>query len=133
MLDGRQHKAYLYLPHRNEARERGEGKVLSAEDAELVKQLSGIDQVFAAETLSEHLAIFARSGQETKIFIPFSPPEGFAVSRDTVARMNADTFSDAWDGMPAREGNFINLIKTRFPQFEVRDLNGYLLVFSERA
>ena len=66
LLDGRQRRAYLYLPHRNEARERGEGKVLSAEDAELVKQLSGIDQVFAAETLSEHLAIFARSGQETK-------------------------------------------------------------------
>jgi Xaa-Pro aminopeptidase len=122
LLDGRQRRAYVYLPHRNEARERGEGKVLSAEDAELVKQLSGIDQVFATETLSEHLAIFARSGQETKLFTPFSPPEGFAVSRDSGARMNADIFSDPWDGLPSREGNFINLLKTRFPQFEVKDL-----------
>src|SRR5215203_4518600 len=89
LLDGRQRRAYVYLPHRNEARERGEGKVLSAEDGELVKQLSGIEQVFATETLSEHLAVFARSGQEeTKIYVPFSPPEGFAVSRDSVGRMN---------------------------------------------
>ncbi len=122
LLDGRQRRAYVYLPHRNAARERSEGKVLSAEDAELVKQLSGIDQVFATETLSEHLAIFARSGQETKIFTPFSPPEGMATSRDSAARMNADVFSDPWDGMPSREGNFINLIKTRFPQFEIKDL-----------
>jgi Xaa-Pro aminopeptidase len=122
LLDGRQRRAYVYLPHRNAVRERGEGKVLSAEDVDLIKQLSGIDQVFATETLAEHLAIFARSGQETKIFTPFSPPEGFAVSRDSVARMNADIFSDPWDGSLSREGNFINLLKTRFPQFDVRDL-----------
>ncbi|HEY8563407.1 MAG TPA: Xaa-Pro peptidase family protein [Pyrinomonadaceae bacterium] len=122
LLDGRQRKAYVYLPHRNEARERGEGKVLSAEDGELVKRLSGIDQVYATETLSEHLAVFARSGQESKIFMPFAPPEGIAVSRDSAARMNADVFSDPWDGLPSREGNFINLVRTRFPQFEIKDL-----------
>jgi len=126
LLDGRLRRAFVYLPHRNEARERGEGKVLSAEDAELVKKLSGIDNVFAPETLSEHLANFARSGREMKIFMPFSPPEGFAVSRDSAARMNADIFSDPWDGMASREGNFINLVKTRFPQFEVRDLTPVL-------
>jgi Xaa-Pro aminopeptidase len=122
LLDGRLRRAYVYLPHRNAARERSEGKVLSAEDAELVKQLSGIDQVFAAETLNEHLGVFSRSGQEIKVYTPFSPPEGFAVSRDSAARMNSDIFSDPWDGMPSREGNFINLIKTRFPQFEIKDL-----------
>lgn len=122
LLDGRFKRAYLYLPHRNEARERGEGKVLSAEDAELVKRLSGLEQVFASETLGEHLAAFARGGQELKIYTPFAPPEGVATSRDSVARMNADVFSDPWDGMASREGNFINLIKTRFPQFDVKDL-----------
>ena len=122
LLDGRFKRSYLYLPHRNEARERGEGKVLAAEDADLVKQLSGIDQVFATETLSEHLAVFARSGQELKMYMPFAPPEGIATSRDSVARMNADIFSDPWDGAASREGNFINLVRTRFPQFEVKDL-----------
>ncbi|MGH7598697.1 MAG: aminopeptidase P N-terminal domain-containing protein, partial [bacterium] len=43
LLDGSPRRASLYLPHRNEGRERSEGKVLSAEDADLVKQLSGIE------------------------------------------------------------------------------------------
>jgi len=122
MLDGRQRKAFLYLPHRNPFRERGEGKMLSAEDGDMIRQLSGIDFVYPGETLNEHLAIFARNGQEMKIFTPFSPPEGLATSRDSVARMNADIFADTWDGSLAREGHFISLIKTRFPQFEIKDL-----------
>ncbi len=126
LLDGRLRRAYLYLPHRNETRERGEGKMLSAEDGELVKQLSGIDLVFGAEMLGEHLAAFARSDRDIKIFTPFSPPEGMATSRDSVARMNADSFSDPWDGKLSREGHFMNLLKTRFPQFEIKDLTPVL-------
>ena len=41
LLDGRAKKATLFLPNRNEGREKGEGKVLSAEDAEEIKKLSG--------------------------------------------------------------------------------------------
>jgi Xaa-Pro aminopeptidase len=126
LLDGRQRRASVYLPHRNAARERGEGKVLSAEDAELVRQLSGIDNVFAADVLSEHLARYARSGQEMKLFTPFSPSEGVATSRDSAIRAVADIASDSWDGSPSREGHFINLVRTRFPQFEVRDLTPIL-------
>jgi Xaa-Pro aminopeptidase len=122
LLDGRQRRASVYLPHRNEARERGEGKVLSAEDAELVKQLSGIDNVFAADILGEHLARYAQGGQQVKLFTPFSPSEGTATSRDSAIRAVADISADVWDGSPSREGRFINLIKTRFPQFEVMDL-----------
>ena len=35
----------LYLPARNPRLEAAEGRVLSAEDAELVKRISGADQV----------------------------------------------------------------------------------------
>ncbi|HLF83491.1 MAG TPA: aminopeptidase P N-terminal domain-containing protein, partial [Blastocatellia bacterium] len=51
LLDGGSRRASLYLPHRNEGRERSEGKLLSAEDADLVKKLSGVDAVFATELL----------------------------------------------------------------------------------
>ena len=56
LLDGKSRRASLYLPHRNERRESSEGKVLSAEDASLVTQLSGIEAVYASEFLGEHLA-----------------------------------------------------------------------------
>jgi Xaa-Pro aminopeptidase len=43
LLDGATSRATLYLPHRNDRREMGEGKVLSAEDATEIQKLSGID------------------------------------------------------------------------------------------
>ena len=54
LLDGATKKASLFLPHRNENREKGEGKMLSAEDADEVKKLSGVDNVVATDVLAEH-------------------------------------------------------------------------------
>lgn len=51
LLDGRTRRTTLYLPHRDEQRERNEGKVLSAEDADLVKQLTGVDAVRPLEMM----------------------------------------------------------------------------------
>ena len=55
LLNGKNKRATLYLPHRDEDTERGQGKVLSAEDNELVKSLTGVDQVKAIEFLSADL------------------------------------------------------------------------------
>ena len=73
LLSGAQRTATLYLPHRNEGRERGEGKVLSAEDAELIKRLSGVDNVYGLDLLAEHLARNARGAQSRTLWTPFSP------------------------------------------------------------
>jgi len=126
LLDGAQRRTSLYLPHRNEGRERSEGKVLSAEDENLVKQLSGIDAVFATEMLGEHLARYARSVTKQKLFTPFSPAEGFAMSRDLALRYVSDAANDPWDGRPSREGNFVNLLGARFPHFEINNLTPLL-------
>src|SRR4029079_19786732 len=56
LLDGATRRTTLYLPHRNEGRERAEGKLLSAEDEAEVRQLSGVDAVFGLEALGEHLS-----------------------------------------------------------------------------
>ena len=53
LLDGASRRATLFLPHRNERREGMEGKLLSAEDAELVKKLSGVDAVSSTDLLGE--------------------------------------------------------------------------------
>ena len=122
LLNGAQRTAALYLPHRNEGRERGEGKVLSAEDAELIKRLSGVDAVYGLDLLAEHLARNARGVQSRAFWTPFSPAEGMAMSRDLAMRVVADTSSDPWDGTSSREGRLVEMLRVRFPQFEVRDL-----------
>lgn len=124
LLDGRQRTASLYLPHRNEPRERSEGKVLSAEDAETIKQLSGINAVFGTELFSEHLSRYTRDNRA--VYTPFSPAEGLAMSRDLAVRAVADSTADAWDGSPGRESRFIELIRQRYPQLEVKDLTPIL-------
>lgn len=135
LLDGATRRASIYLPHRNPARERGEGKLLSAEDDELIRKLSGLDAAFGIEMLGEHLARAARtSGRQ--IYTPFSPAEGAAMSRDLAIRQIADFAADPWDGRTSREGSFIALLRNRFPQFEVRDLtptiDGLRLIKSPR-
>ena len=126
LLDGMSKRTTIYLPHRNEARERSEGKVLSAEDADLVRELSGIEAVAPTEALAEHLGRHARSSTSRTLWTPFQPAEGMAVSRDLGIRGVADIASDPWDGRPSREGELIHLIRTRFPQFEVRNLTPVL-------
>ncbi|HEX8473475.1 MAG TPA: Xaa-Pro peptidase family protein [Pyrinomonadaceae bacterium] len=123
LLDGTQRSVSLYVPHRNEVRELVEGKVLSVEDAEMLRRLSGVDAVYGTELLAEHLARYARSGQARTLLTPFSPAEGLATSRDGATRAVADVASDPWDGSASREGRFIEMLRTRFPQFEIQDFS----------
>ena len=53
MLDGRTRTAALYLPRRNTRLEAAEGRVLSADDAELARRLTGVDQVHPVEAMRE--------------------------------------------------------------------------------
>lgn len=122
LLDGTTRTTSLYLPHRNEARERGEGKLLSAEDSDEIKRLSGVNAVFGSDLLVEHLARATRSFGRT-IYTPFSPAEGFAMSRDLAVRVIGDYAADPFDGRASREGALINQLRSRFPQFEIRDLS----------
>jgi Xaa-Pro aminopeptidase len=126
LLDGRNRKTTLYLPHRDEPRERNEGKLLSAEDEDLVKTLTGVDQVFGVELLARHLRGFIIRPPGPVLFTPFSPSEGVAQSRDEHLSGLAGIASDPWDGRPSREGHFIELMRQRFPSFEIRDLSPIL-------
>jgi Xaa-Pro aminopeptidase len=124
LLNGRARTATLYLPHRDDARERNEGKVLSADDAVLLRQLTGVEQVRAVEFLSQDLigADLIRP-PALALYTPLSPAEIGNDSRDELLAGQARAASDPWDGRPAREAHFVRLLKERFPQFDVRDLS----------
>jgi Xaa-Pro aminopeptidase len=126
LLNGAQKRTALYLPHRNAGRERAEGKILSAEDEALIKQLAGVDAVYGLDILPEHLAAYARGNSLRTLFTPFSPAEGPAMSRDLAVRSVGDAAADPFDGRPSREGSLIQSIRIRFPQFDIRDLGPLL-------
>ncbi len=123
LLDGGTKKGTLYLPHRNEGREKGEGRLLSAEDADEVKKLSGVDAVFGTDLLAEQIENRYLRGGKRVLYTPLAPAEEGAMSRDLALRFTADAASDPFDGGPPREGRFVEAVRARFPYFEVRDLS----------
>ena len=125
LLNGSTQTATVYLPARNERRERVEGKLFSAEDDQLVRKLTGIDSVSAVGMLSEHLAQLTASNPEIEVYTPLSPPEGYATSRGLAIRRIKDIKADPWDGRISREQNFIKLVKKTVNK-EVKDLSPIL-------
>ncbi|HKS26825.1 MAG TPA: Xaa-Pro aminopeptidase [Pyrinomonadaceae bacterium] len=126
VLDGRTRKATLYLPHRDEARERNEGKLLTVEDAELVKTLTGVDAVAAVDLMGRSMIGTLVKAPPPALYTPFSPAEVGADSRDELLGGMAGAMADPWDGRPSREGHFVQLLRSRYPQFEIRDLSPVL-------
>jgi len=90
VLDGRTRRVTLYLPRRNEALERAEGKVLAAENADLVKWLCGVDDVKTIEEMTEPgwpIGAAASSAQSPiALYAEFSPAEGTSQSRGEWSR-----------------------------------------------
>lgn len=123
IINGRNRRATLYLPHRDEGMENSQGKVLAAEDADLVKELTGVDQVKGIEFLSSDLVGSGLIKPPGPIlYTEFSPAEIGNDSRDEILFGQARNAADPWDGSPTREAQFIRKLRDRFPQFEIRDL-----------
>lgn len=124
VLDGRTQRTSVYLPHRDAGREANEGKILSAEDGDLIKQLTGIDQVRSVEQLSLDLVGKGLLRPPAALlFTPLSPAETGTDSRDELLNEQARVSSNPWDGLPSREARFRELLSLRAPQFEIRDLS----------
>jgi Xaa-Pro aminopeptidase len=123
LLDPLERRTTLYLPHRNERREAGEGKVLSAEDAEEVRKVSGVDAVFGPELFAEHLARMVQRRESLAAWTPLSPAEGAAESRDLALRRVAELGSDGWDAAPSRAGAFAAKLRSLFPGLAITDLS----------
>jgi len=124
LLNGKNKVTTLYLPHRNEGRERGEGKVLSAEDEDIIKELTGVTRVRGIEFLSADLVGTGLiKASAPLLYTPLSPAETGNDSRDELLFGQARVAADPWDGRSSREAHFKQLINLRFPQFEVRDLS----------
>jgi len=119
LMDGAERKCTLYLPARGEA-QIGEGAAPGIEDVDLVKTVTGVNEVYSREDLSEHLA------DAKVICTPHAPAELRAATRPGLLWADQMVAQDPWDGQPSREQRFIALLRSRFPKVEVRDLTPIL-------
>jgi Xaa-Pro aminopeptidase len=126
VLDGRSRETVLYLPHRNSERERHAGSIISYEDEELVRQITGVEAVRPIERMATDLSQYLWRPPAPALFTPHSPDEKYLQSRDEMLDGFGRRVADPWDGRPSKAGHFIHLLKTRYPQFEIRDLSATL-------
>ena len=127
LLNGKNRTTTLYLPHREAARERSQGKILSADDADLVQKLTGVNRVQPLEYLGNDLVRTGLiNGVTPVLFTPMSPAEIGNDSRDEILNGHARAAADPWDSQSTREARFKRLLNERFPEFEIRDLSPQL-------
>ena len=120
LLDGRNKKATLYMPPRNERLERSEGRVLNADDVKLIKKLVGVDEVRSTDEMRINFPPDLK--RSTIIYTMFTPAEGQGQSRYELEVANASIAADPWDGRISREGRFTQLLRTHNRHNEVKDL-----------
>jgi Xaa-Pro aminopeptidase len=123
LLDGRTRRVTLYLPSRNERLERSEGKVLSADDAELVRRLSGADDVRAVADMGP---AWPAGDAKVAIWAEHAPAEGHAQSRYELKAADTAIAADPWDGRLPRETRFVELLRLRNPRATIQDLTPVL-------
>jgi len=130
LLDGRSRRATLYLPPRNARLEAAEGKVLSGDDADLVKRLTGADQVQTTDAMRGDWLAALPGGPPEAVWTPFAPAEQGAEQRWELNARNAAIAADPWDGRLSREGRLIELLRARTAKGQalgqVRDLTPVL-------
>jgi Xaa-Pro aminopeptidase len=138
LLDGRTKKVTLYLPARNSRLEAAEGRVLSAEDADLVMRISGVDQVRPlSQMVDTNWPLIAteapapaggggRNQPQAVIFAELSPAENQGQSRGELVAAETSRVNDPWDGTGSRQRRFVELLRARHPRAEVRNLNPLL-------
>ncbi|MBN1316220.1 MAG: aminopeptidase P family protein [Anaerolineales bacterium] len=119
LMDGAAHKSRLYLPKRGKA-QITEGAPPGIEDAELVKILTGADHVHSVAKLSEHLA------NAKIVYTPHAPSELRGATRPDLLVADQMIANDPWNGQLSREQHLIALLRSRFPEIDVRDLTPIL-------
>lgn len=123
ILDGQSKTATVYLQDRNEGREYGEGKMLSYQDAELVKELSGIDHVKHVDELKVDIEQLNSDGNYKNVFTHLSPYENLGVTRSIANRTLTDRKSDPFDERSGRHQEFIKHLEDLTTNLEMNNLD----------
>lgn len=122
ILDGSQRRATIFLPPKRSV----EGQMFAAEDQGYIIKMTGINAAMPVDYLGQYLARLAYRSSIKAIYTPFFSFEGLAMIRDLASIGDADKAANPWDNRLPRASNFVNLLRSRFPQFEVKNLSPIL-------
>jgi Xaa-Pro aminopeptidase len=120
LLDGKSKTTRLFLAHQSERQREQEGEILSAENADVAQELTGVDRVLGIESLARYVH------RAAVLYTPTRQGEGPGMSQDTLWRAQQEAYSDPWDGRPDRARHLLATLRERCPGAEIRDLSPVL-------
>ena len=120
LLNGGTRKSKLFLPRRDAQHASKDGEELAADDADLLIRLTGVDEVLELKELEAELK------HASVIYTPQNPAEGNMACQDTLRQAAKLIAADPRDNPRSREGFFVDLLKSRFPSVQIRDLSPVL-------
>lgn len=120
LIHGKDARAVLYLPERDEKLEKSDGPQLNCDNVDAVTFLTGIESVRSRLALKDDLATTHR------ILTPFSPSEGRQSCRDTLLHCQKAQAANPWRLHGSREDLFREKLKSLRPTAELGDLSPVL-------
>lgn len=117
ILDGIKKESILFYT----ISERGARNLgISLDYVQKPRDVTGIEKIFPRENFSSYLNRLADGS--CVFYTSFKPEELMReCSREKLRTLQQNMVFDDWDGRPTRELQFVNLVKERFPQVEIRD------------
>jgi Xaa-Pro aminopeptidase len=106
VLDGGSHRSTLLLPAADAKHAASEGAELSTADAELLRRLTGVDEVAPIEKLN------AVVGHGRIVWTPLLPAEGNMACQDTLRHAGKLIAGDPWVDHRSREAFFAEMLKS---------------------
>ena len=125
VIDGRGGATTVYLPHRDEKRERSDGPTVVAEEVDRVQAITGAHAVAGTDRLSLDIAsrLFAAP---CTVYVLLAPAEGAATSRDGAFAAAAWEASDPLGGTLTSEAALADALRFHYPHCPLRDLSPHL-------
>ena len=118
LLNGKNRTTTFFLMRHSKNYIKNVGDVLTPDTAD--PEALGVDEIRGLEALAEYLAPVSR------IWTPLKEDEGLGVSWDTIRQAQSYAYSDPWDGRSTRSSHFITLLKMRYPDKTILNLNPLL-------
>jgi Xaa-Pro aminopeptidase len=122
IIDGvRKTSALLFTATERTLRNEG----LSTDILKNPQEVTGIERVMPVDQLNNALGMLGTMGKV--IYTPFKPEElARECSLEKFRTLQQNMVLNPWDGRQTREGQFVHLLRERFPGVEVRDCSPFI-------
>ena len=118
IMNGKSKETLLLVPDRNSGDIKREAHIIVGEDA---AKMYKVNAVLSATMFTNILTNYANRAN-LAFYIITAPEETTEMSRDRCMALRTSRLNDPWDGRIAKEINFYNKLKERFPLLTIKDL-----------